>query len=177
MADEATTPTGETTETPTGGSTETSTETTETKVVDHEADAAKWKSLARKHEKQAKENAEAAKKLKEIEDAQKSESERNAEKLTALERSAQEATLEAARLRVAIKKGLTETQAKRLVGKTEEELEADADELLSSFKPSDSKDDSTKDRRPKERLKPGATPSSEPDEMDPRKLAAQVPQY
>jgi hypothetical protein len=177
MADEAT-PTGETTETPTGESTETtSTETTETKVVDHEAEAAKWKSLSRKWEKQAKDNGEAAKKLKEIEDAQKSESERNAEKLTALERSAQEATLEAARLRVAIKKGLTETQAKRLVGKTEEELEADADELLSSFKPSDSKDDSTKDRRPKERLKPGATPSSEPDEMDPRKLAAQVPQY
>jgi len=37
------------------------------------------------------------------------------------------------RLRVALKKGLNESQAKRLIGKTEEELVKDADELLASF--------------------------------------------
>lgn len=37
------------------------------------------------------------------------------------------------RLRVALKKGLNENDVKRLVGSTEEELLADADELLKSF--------------------------------------------
>jgi hypothetical protein len=37
------------------------------------------------------------------------------------------------RLRVALKKGLNDSQAKRLIGTTEEELLADADELLKSF--------------------------------------------
>jgi len=37
------------------------------------------------------------------------------------------------RLRVALKKGLNENQLKRLVGTTEQELLADADELLASF--------------------------------------------
>ncbi len=37
------------------------------------------------------------------------------------------------RLEVALEKGLSKTQAKRLVGTTEEELMADADELLASF--------------------------------------------
>lgn len=37
------------------------------------------------------------------------------------------------RLRVALKKGLNENDVKRLVGTTEEELLADADELLKSF--------------------------------------------
>lgn len=40
---------------------------------------------------------------------------------------------EVLRLRVALDKGLTAHQAKRLVGKTEEELAADADELLKEF--------------------------------------------
>lgn len=37
------------------------------------------------------------------------------------------------RLQVAIEKGLNTAQLKRLIGNTKEELEADADELLSSF--------------------------------------------
>lgn len=40
---------------------------------------------------------------------------------------------EVLKLRVALKKGLTETQAKRLIGNSEEELEADADALVESF--------------------------------------------
>lgn len=43
------------------------------------------------------------------------------------------AELQVARLEVALSKGLTPTQAKRLVGGTREELEADADELIADL--------------------------------------------
>lgn len=42
-------------------------------------------------------------------------------------------SIETLKLRVALRKGLSEVQAKRLVGTTEDELEADADELVESF--------------------------------------------
>ncbi len=80
-----------------------------------------------------KELADLRAKLKEIEDKDKSESEKLAEKAAAAEKTASEATLRALRLEVAAEKGLTPAQAKRLVGATKEELEADADELLASF--------------------------------------------
>lgn len=44
-----------------------------------------------------------------------------------------ETSKETLKLRVALRKGLSEVQAKRLVGDTEEELVKDADELLESF--------------------------------------------
>lgn len=135
----------------------------------------KWKALSRKHEAQAKANAAAAKRLAELEDAQKSEAERAADKVAQAEKAAHSATSELARLRVAMRKGLTEAQAKRLVGETEEELEADADELLASFGHKDADGDAGKPTRPKERLRSGAAPEEEPDETDPRKLADMVP--
>lgn len=114
-----------------------------------------------------------ATKVKEHEDASKSEAEKRDERAALAEKNAALATLEAARLRVALKKGLTETQAKRLIGDTEEALEADADELLESFK-GDVQDTT---RRPRERLRPGAVPSADTDEgLSPRELAAKVPQ-
>lgn len=64
-------------------------------------------------------------------DADKSE----AEKRAAAEERATAAELRALRLEVAADKGLTPAQAKRLQGGTREELEADADELLTVFKP------------------------------------------
>ena len=115
-----------------------------------------------------------AEKVKGHEDATKSDQQKLEERAITAERSAAAAATEAARLRVALKKGLTETQAKRLVGETEEELEADADELLASFHAPDD-DGQDPPRRPRERLRPGAVPSSEPEEDDPRKLAAMVP--
>lgn len=45
----------------------------------------------------------------------------------------QGSALEVLKLRVALRKGLSETQAKRLLGTNEEELEQDAEELLASF--------------------------------------------
>jgi hypothetical protein len=56
-----------------------------------------------------------------------------AEKRAAAEERAQAAELRATRLEVAHEKGLTAAQAKRLVGTTREELEADADEVLRDF--------------------------------------------
>jgi hypothetical protein len=44
-----------------------------------------------------------------------------------------DAELRATRLEVAHNKGLTPAQAKRLVGSTRDELEADADEILKDF--------------------------------------------
>lgn len=48
-------------------------------------------------------------------------------------RKAGETSIETIRLQVALDKGLTKTQAKRLVGSTKEELEADADEILTEW--------------------------------------------
>jgi hypothetical protein len=134
--------------------------------------------------KRLKELEPLAKKAKVLEDAQKSEGERLTEAKTASDKEASDAKQEAARLRVALKKGLTETQAKRLVGETEEELEADADDLLNSFKPAEeeaeeeeSQEDAETKRRPKEKLRPGATPSAEEEETNPRKLAEGLPTY
>lgn len=52
------------------------------------------------------------------------------ERVAQIERQAQESEARALRAEVANAKGLTPNQAKRLVGTTREELEADADELL-----------------------------------------------
>jgi hypothetical protein len=104
--------------------------------------------------------------VREFEDRDKTEDQRLKERIAELETSASEA----ARLRVAIRKGLTETQARRLVGATEEELEADAEQLLADFR--QDRDDG---RRPQERLRPGATPSVEPDNFDPAKIVERIP--
>jgi hypothetical protein len=146
--------------------------------LDKDAEIAKWKALSRKHEGQAKANSDAAKRLQEIEDANKSEVQKIADAKAASDKAAASAQGELMRLRVAMRKGLTETQAKRLMGDTEEELEADADELLETFgaqREPDSDKDGGKPTRPKERLRSGAAPDEEPDETDPQKLAADVP--
>lgn len=142
-------------------------------TADFGDDVAKWKAFARKHEADAKKNAEAAKKLKEIEDSKKSDLEKLTEKQTAAEQRAVEAELKALRLEVAAEKGLTPAQAKRLQGTTKEELEADADELLESFKPAD--DDAPSGlRRPRERLRSGSRASAEPEKSG-REIAKSIP--
>lgn len=156
---------------------------------------------SRAEEKIRKANAEAANlrkrlkdleplaaKAKELEDSGKSDLERLTSEAQGHASRAEKAEAELMRLRVAMRKGLTETQAKRLVGASEDELEEDADDLLASFKPAEpeKKDDepepepergSDPRRRPQERLRPGAVPAAdlEPEETDPRKLAAMVP--
>lgn len=55
------------------------------------------------------------------------------ERVAEIERQAKESETRAMRAEIANAKGLTPTQAKRLVGSTREELEADADELLADL--------------------------------------------
>lgn len=112
-------------------------------------------------------------KVKDHEDASKSDQEKLQERATGAETDAKQAKADAARLRVALRKGLTETQAKRLVGETEEELEQDADDLLESFRDAEGEQGSTP-RRPRERLRPGAAPGADPEPNDPAELAKSV---
>lgn len=94
-----------------------------------------WKQKAREQEARAKANAEAATKLAAFEDRDKTEAQRLAERAEAAEKRANETEARALRLEIAAEKGLTPAQAKRLVGASREELEADADDLLEHFKP------------------------------------------
>ncbi|HET7664598.1 MAG TPA: hypothetical protein VFK56_00635, partial [Mycobacterium sp.] len=102
-------------------------------------------------------------------DADKSELDRLREASSAAEKRAAEAESKAMRFEVAHEKGLTPAQAKRLIGSTREELEADADELLAAFKPSDDK--SEKSRRPKEKLRPGAANEDDDEGFNAKKIA------
>lgn len=102
---------------------------------------------------------EAAKaKLDELEAAGKSEADKLRDQLAAAEKAAQEAELRALRLEVAADKGLTPSQAKRLVGSTLEELEADADDLLADFQPAKG----AVEAKPTENLRPGTAGTTDP---------------
>ncbi len=74
-----------------------------------------------------------ASKAQQLEDAGRSELEKLTARAEKAEREHAEATARALRLDVAFAKGLTPAQAKRLVGGSREELEADADEILRDF--------------------------------------------
>lgn len=107
-------------------------------------------------------------KVKEFEDRDKTEQERSAERIAELEKSASSSEAKAMRLEAALEHapdgmGIAQIRklAKRLQGDTAEELAADAEELFAEFAPEDSGGDSTT-RRPKERLRPGASPDAEP---------------
>lgn len=152
-------------------------------------DLEKWKRIARKHEARAKANAEAAEKLKKLEDEGKSEGERREEALATITSERDQLKQENLRLTVALDKApegmpLSKVKklAKRLTGGTLEDLEADAEELFAEFTPTDTDGSNDADggkpsdrRLPKERLKTGSVPNTEPEETDPNKLAALVP--
>lgn len=131
-------------------------------------DADKWKALARKHEKQAKELAD---RLQGLEDKDKSESERLTERIAQLEKDLTSATAKADRFEVALDKGLDMTRAKRLTGTTREELEADADELQTwqAGKPAD-----PIPGKPATDLKGGGDPTEEPP-VDVRSVVDSIP--
>jgi hypothetical protein len=119
----------------------------------------------RKRARDEKKRADAAEaRLKELEDKDKSESQRAQEAAAEAARRADAAEQRALRLEVAHAKGLTAGQAKRLVGTTQEELEADADEILAEFSPQRGDEDGSRGR-PRERLRSGAAPDAE-DEPD-----------
>lgn len=110
--------------------------------------------------------------LKELRDRDKSESEKFADRVAAAEKRASDAEAALTRLEVALDKGLTKTQARRLVGSTVEELEADAEDLLSSFKGDAEKPPAP--NKPTETLRGGGDPTSEPS-VDIRKVVEAIP--
>lgn len=115
----------------------------------------------------------------ELEEKDKTESQKLADTNRVLEDRARKAEIDLCRYRVAMRKGLTETQARRLVGSSEEELETDADDLVAAFKSSEPEPappaPAPGTGRPKEKLRPGTVPDAEPEETDPAKLAAAIP--
>lgn len=86
--------------------------------------------------KKANKEAETSRRrLKEIEDRDKTEQQKLAEKAAGLEATATAAQLKALRYEVALEKGLPKSLAVRLQGQTVEEMQADADELMSTIAP------------------------------------------
>ena len=88
---------------------------------------AKLRQEAAKYRTDAKANADAAKRLAEIEEAQKTETQKLADRLAAAEKKAQDAELKALRSDIAQAKGVP---AALLTGSTEDELNASADALI-----------------------------------------------
>lgn len=105
----------------------TETPAAEVPTPDPAAEAAKWKAMARKHEEQAKANADKAKRLDALEEANKSELEKITARAEAAEKAAATAAAELLRSQVAAAKGVP---ANLIAGETQEALEAAADALL-----------------------------------------------
>ena len=125
-------------------------------------------------------NVELQKKVDEAARAGETEAERlkrENDELRAKAAKADEPDLEKLRMKVALDKGLTALQAKRLVGSTEEEMTADADELLKSWKPVDNSGDgeeeesSTPASTPKSKLHNPGDPASQEGKWDPEAAA------
>jgi hypothetical protein len=93
-------------------------------------DLTDWKAEARKWEGRAKDNSTAADRLKEIEDAAKTDLEKEREARTKAEQTAAEKDAELAKYRVAAKHGISEKEMKLLTGKTEADLEEQAAAIL-----------------------------------------------
>lgn len=89
-----------------------------------------WKSKAREWEKRAKANADAATRLAEFEESQKSEAQKLSDAKTAAEQDAALARAEALRWRIAAKHGISDEDAELfLTGTDEETLTKQAERL------------------------------------------------
>lgn len=156
-----------------------STEAPATDDRDWKAEAEKWKKLSRQNEKTASERAAA---LKKYEDANKSEAERLQEAVASHQTRAERAEAALKRREIAEDRApehATVAQikavAKRLAGESDDDLASDADELFALLAPAPAPATPKTPSRPKERLRGGAEPDEDPEETDPRKLAAQIP--
>lgn len=136
-------------------------------------DVNRWKALARKHEREAKQRGT---KLKEFEDADKSETERLSEAAQESRTRAEKAEGALRRREIAEERApehatlaQIKAVAKRLTGDSDEDLEADADDLFALLAPEPPK--ARTPGKPRERLRGGGEPDEEPEENDPRKLA------
>lgn len=144
---------------------------------DWEAEAAKWRSLARKHETNAKANADAARKYAEYEDSQKTEQQKLIERLEAAERERDEERRGRARLMAAAAYSIPASLLDRIGGATEDEInesaqalaqeiEAEVARRLAATPPPPAPEPERRDMRtgpsrPVESLTPGAMPADE----------------
>lgn len=151
-----------------------------------DTEAEKWKKLSRQNEKNLR---EAQKKIDDFENKALTESQRLEKERDGYRSTAESASSQLKHMNVAIEHAPAHATlaqlrkvARRLSGKTDDELEADAKELWEDFAPTGSAStDATGSKtgsvagKPKERLKGGADPSEELDEMNPAKIVANIP--
>ena len=113
--------------------TETATTTEQTTEVDYKAEADKWKAMSRKNEDSAKANAEKAKRLDEIEEANKTDAEKFQARAEKAEKALEERNTDDERAKVrdevAKAKGIP---ASALRGTSREDFEQHADELIAA---------------------------------------------
>ena len=138
------------------------------------ADRDKWKFQSRKHEAGEKAGAEAIRRLKEAEDAEKSAVDKASERAAAAEKRATDAEADVLRYKVAAAKGIRANLMRFLPTGTQEELEAAADELLEATKPADTAGAGKATGKPKEKLRSGASPGQEP-ALDREELLKGIP--
>lgn len=132
-----------------------------------------WRQKAREQEARAKSNAEAAKRLAEIEDAQKTEQQRIADRQMQIERERDEARAEGLRYKAAAKHGIGEDHFDLLGTGDEETIGRRAERLGSLLKTASEVEQLRAEvealragkpapttARPVEALKPGATPEN-----------------
>lgn len=124
--------TTETTDTPVVD--ETPTDAAPVEAADTTSEVEKWKALARKNEQRAKENADKAKRLDEIEEANKSEQQKLSEAAEQARKEAAETAVELAKLRAAVKHGLTDDDLDLLGTGTPEEIDVRAERLAARLK-------------------------------------------
>lgn len=127
--------------------------------------------LVTAYQRVKQEAAEARQRVQEFEDAKKTDGEKLADRITAAEERATKAEQKALRLEIAAAKGLTPAQAKRLVGTTKEELEADADEILDAFPAKGTTP--PPGRKPSPDMGGGTDPTNQP--VDVKKLVDSIP--
>lgn len=111
--------------------------------------------------------------LKALQDKDKSDSERLTEKVTQLEKDLATVTAQRDRFEVGLTKGLDLTRTKRLTGDTREDLEADADELLTWTSGSNG-DPKPAPGKPAVDLKGGGDPTEDP-AVDVREVVQSIP--
>jgi uncharacterized protein (DUF885 family) len=115
---------------------------------DLDAELQKWKAMARKHEAQAKANAEAAAKLKDIENAGKSETEKLQAALEEYQSKERQATIRALKLEVAAEKNMPKELAGFLPDLDNEvDMMEAADKLLAAAGAADKVDPPTRQPR------------------------------
>lgn len=93
-----------------------------------------WKTKAREWEKRAKANADAAKRLQQIEDANKTEAQRAADELARLRADADDARSQLLRHEVAADLGVPPKLVRFLTGTAREDVEASARDLLEAIR-------------------------------------------